>query len=376
MKLAIDRRLLKGFDWGLPVVAIIISLISIATIYSATRPVIDSEQQSFYLRQLYWFCFGFIGFLFIIMIDYRHIIRFAYILFMVGVAMLIIVIFFGRAGMGAQRWLMIGPLSFQPSEFFKILFIITLSRYLSETAQHGLFNLKELLKIFAIFVVIPFILIIKQPDLGTAVMLILFFITMVMVAGVKKRIAILTIIVCLISIPFIGNIMWDNLRDYQKHRLAAFIEPSADPRGVGYHIIQSKVTIGSGGLFGKGYMKGTQGPLRFLPERHTDFIFSIFAEEWGFIGCVFLFGLYIFLLMKGFDTAKKARDIEGRFLALGATSALSFYFIINVGMTLGMVPVVGIPLPFFSYGGTAMLSNFIALGIIENVRMRRSFALY
>lgn len=376
MKLAIDRRLLKGFDWGLPVVAIIISLISIATIYSATRPVIDSEQQSFYLRQLYWFCFGFIGFLFIIMIDYRHIIRFAYILFMVGVAMLIIVIFFGRAGMGAQRWLMIGPLSFQPSEFFKILFIITLSRYLSETVQHGLFNLKELLKIFAIFVVIPFILIIKQPDLGTAVMLILFFITMVMVAGVKKRIAILTIIVCLISIPFIGNIMWDNLRDYQKHRLAAFIEPSADPRGVGYHIIQSKVTIGSGGLFGKGYMKGTQGPLRFLPERHTDFIFSIFAEEWGFIGCVFLFGLYIFLLMKGFDTAKNARDIEGRFLALGATSALSFYFIINVGMTLGMVPVVGIPLPFFSYGGTAMLSNFIALGIIENVRMRRSFALY
>jgi len=372
----IDRRLLKGFDLSLPIIAIIISLIGIATIYSATRPVFDSEQQSFCVRQLYWLFTGLAGFLFIIMIDYKYLIRSSYILFGIGIMMLVITLLFGRSGMGAQRWITVGPFSFQPSEFFKLIFIFTISRYLSEEIHDGLFNLKKIIKTFAIFVFIPFILIIKQPDLGTAIMLLLFFVGMVMVCGVKRRVAIVATIVCIISLPFVGNILWDNLRDYQKQRIVAFREPSADPRGVGYHVIQSKITIGSGGLFGKGYMKGTQGPLRFLPERHTDFIFSIFAEEWGFAGCVILFLLYAFLIMKGFDTAKNASDISGRFLAFGATLALSSYFIVNVGMTLGLIPVVGIPLPFFSYGGTAMLSNFIALGIIENVRMRRSFALY
>jgi rod shape determining protein RodA len=184
------------------------------------------------------------------------------------------------------------------------------------------------------------------------------------------------IIIGLISLPFVGNILWGGLKGYQKQRLIAFIDSGADPAGVGYHITQSKVSIGSGGLLGKGYLKGTQGPLRFLPERHTDFIFSIFAEEWGFLGCTVLFMMYLFLILKGFDTAKRARDQAGRFLALGVTFIFSFYFIINVGMTLGIVPVVGVPLPLISYGGTALLSNFLALGIIENVRMRRFLLFY
>lgn len=372
----IDRRLLRNFDWSIPLVAVLISLIGVATIYSATRPVLETEQQTFYLRQLYWVGVSLIGFFVVISIDYRYLIRFAYPLFFAGIILLVIVLFAGKKGMGAQRWISLGLLSFQPSEFFKLFFIVALSRYLSGTEQGKLLGLKELTKIFALFVMVPFILILKQPDLGTAIMLLLLFLSMVMMAGVKRRIAVITLIIGLISLPFIGNLLWENLRDYQRQRLVAFVEPEADPHGVGYHITQSKITIGSGGFLGKGYQKGTQGPLRFLPERHTDFIFSIFAEEWGFVGSIVLFSLYLFLIIKGFDTVKKARDISGVFIVLGVTLAFSFYFIINVGMTLGMVPVVGMPLPLVSYGGTAMLSNFLALGIIENVRMRRSFVYY
>ncbi len=372
----IDRRLLRNFDWSIPIVAVLISLIGVATIHSATRPVLDAQQQTFYLRQLYWIVLSLIGFLIVISIDYKYFVRFAYILFLIGIVLLVIVLFVGKKGMGAQRWIMFGPFSFQPSEFFKLFFIIAFSRYLSTTEQMIPLGLKELVRILVVFVILPFILIIKQPDLGTAIMFLLLFLGMVMMAGVRKRIVVIAIIIGFVSMPFIGSILWENMRGYQKQRLVAFIEPKADPHGIGYQITQSKITIGSGGFIGKGYLKGTQGPLRFLPERHTDFVFSIFAEEWGFTGSVVLFSLYLFLIMKGLDTVKKARDMTGSFIVLGITFAFSFYFVINVGMTLGMVPVVGIPLPLFSYGGTAMLSNFLALGFIENVRMRRSFVYY
>jgi rod shape determining protein RodA len=219
------------------------------------------------------------------------------------------------------------------------------------------------------------VFILKQPDLGTALILLFIFISMIMTAGVKKKIILITVVVSMIALPFAGNFLWKGLKGYQKQRIIAFIDPQADPRGIGYHVKQSKVSIGSGGLIGKGYMKGTQGPYRFLPEKHTDFIFSIFAEEWGFFGSVGLFMMYFFIIWRGLDTAKRARDLEGSFLALGVTYMFAFYFFINVGMTLGMIPVVGVPLPLMSYGGTAMLSNFLAISIIENVRMRR-FALY
>jgi rod shape determining protein RodA len=179
----------------------------------------------------------------------------------------------------------------------------------------------------------------------------------------------------LISLPFVGSILWGELKGYQKRRIIAFIDPYVDPQGVGYHINQSKVSIGSGGFLGKGYLKGTQGALRFLPERHTDFIFSVFAEEWGFVGTLFLFLLYLYIILRGLDTVRRARDPAGSFLALGVTSMLFFYCVINIGMTLGIVPVVGVPLPFMSYGGTALVSNFFALGILVNVRMRR-FSLF
>jgi rod shape determining protein RodA len=252
---------------------------------------------------------------------------------------------------------------------------MAVSRYLSNIGQEAVIGYRRLTMIFTVFFIVPAVLVLRQPDLGTSLMLFFIFIAMVMSAGLKRRIIIITVIFGLISLPFIGNILWEGLKGYQKKRIIAFIDPQADPQGIGYHITQSKVSVGSGGLLGKGYLKGTQGPYRFLPENHTDFIFSIFAEEWGFLGNIVLFMLYFFIIWRGFDTAKKARDMEGCFLSLGITFMFSFYFFINVGMTLGILPVVGVPLPLMSYGGTALLSNFLALGVIENVRMRR-FALY
>jgi rod shape determining protein RodA len=357
------------------VVLIGISLIGVMTIYSSTRPVLNTEQQTFYMRQLYWIVLSLLSFIIVASIDYKWYIRLAYPVYILGIILLIAVLLVGKKGMGAQRWIDLGFLSFQPSEFFKLISIVALSRYLSGMPQGADLGFKELTKIFSIFFIFPALLILKQPDLGTTVILFFIFLSLVVAAGLKKRIIIISIIISLISLPFVGNIIWGGLKGYQKQRIVAFIDPQADPQGIGYHVTQSKVTVGSGGFLGKGYMKGTQGPYRFLPENHTDFIFSIFAEEWGFLGSVFLFLLYLFIIWRGFDTAKNARDREGCFLALGVTFMFSFYFFINIGMTLGMMPVVGVPLPLLSYGGTALLSNFLAFSIIENVRMRK-FSLY
>ncbi len=371
----IDRRLINNFDWSILLVAIVLSLVGVMTIYSATRPVLDAVQKLFYMRQLYWILLSLFTFTVLITIDYKWLVKYAYLIFFLGVILLIIVLVAGKRGMGAQRWIHLGFLSFQPSEFFKVFFIIALSRYLSFMKHGTMLGLRELSGMIAVFFILPAILILKQPDLGTALILLFIFIAMILAAGTRKKIILTVIIIGLISLPFAGKVAWDGLKDYQKLRIIAFIDPQADPQGVGYHVQQSKISIGSGGFLGKGYMKGTQGPYRFLPENHTDFIFSIFAEEWGFTGSLFLFFLYFYIIWRGFDTAKKARDMEGRFLALGVTFMFALYFVINVGMTLGIMPVVGVPLPLMSYGGTALLSNFIALSIIENVRMRR-FALY
>ena len=371
----IDRRLLNNFDWVTLLLAVVLSLVGVMTIYSATRPVHDVAQKTYYVKQLYWISLSIISFLVLVSIDYKWYIRFAYPIFFVGVILLVIVLVAGRKGMGAQRWINLGFLSFQPAEFFKIFFILAISRYLSQIEQAGGIGFRYMLKMTIFFLIIPAVLILKQPDLGTALIVSFIFVTMVVTAGAKKKIMIITLVVGLLALPFAGKIMWDGLKEYQKHRIIAFIDPQADPQGVGYHINQSKITIGSGGFFGKGYLQGTQGPYRFLPENHTDFIFSIFAEEWGFTGSTALFLMYALVIMRGFDTARKARDREGCFLVLGVTFMFSFYFFINVGMTIGLMPVVGAPLPLMSYGGTALLSNFLALSIIANVRMRR-FALY
>jgi rod shape determining protein RodA len=366
----IDRRLIKNFDWITFALVALLSLMGILTIYSATRsPLPGGEMPSYYIKQLYWLLMSVVAMMAIVSFDYIWLKRFSYVLYGLGIFLLLLVFFHGRTGMGAQRWLNIGIFSFQPSEVFKLFYVITISRYLSET--QGKVGLVSLLKAFFLLAFVPVVMVIKQPDLGTAVILLLVFFSLISTKGFQKKVVALIILIGLISIPFIGNIMWEGLKDYQKNRLVAFLEPEVDPAGIGYHINQSKVAIGSGHFIGKGYLKGTQGPFRFLPEKHTDFIFAVFAEEWGFAGSSFLLLVYLALILRGLDTARKAKDEFGSLLAIGISFMFTIYFFINIGMTLGIMPVVGVPLPFMSYGGTSLLANFIAAGILISVRTRR-----
>jgi len=365
----IDRRLLKNLDWVTLSLIIALSLAGIMTIFSATRPPIHGEMPSYYIRQSYWLILSLIALIASVSFDYVWLRRFSYILYGIGLFLLLCVLFLGRTGMGAQRWLNLGVMSFQPSEVFKLFYLIAISHYLSERC--GSVGFIALLKAFFLLAFIPLLLIVNQPDLSTAVVLLTVFLAMIASKGLQKKVVVLFILIGVVSAPFLGNIFWEGLKEYQKNRLVAFLEPEVDPSGIGYHINQSKVAIGSGQFLGKGYMKGTQGPLRFLPERHTDFIFSIFAEEWGFAGSLLLLLVYLTFILRGIDTARKAKDEFGRLLATGISFMFTTYFFINIGMSLGVMPVVGVPLPFMSYGGTALLTNFIAAGMLINIRMRR-----
>ncbi|GAB4414014.1 MAG: rod shape-determining protein RodA [Thermodesulfovibrionales bacterium] len=367
--LRIDRRLIKNFDWVTLSLILLLSLAGVMTIFSATRPPVSDEMPSYYIKQSYWLIFSLIALTASVSFDYVWLRRFSYILYGLGLFLLLCVLFLGRTGMGAQRWLNLGILSFQPSEVFKLFYLIAVSHYLSE--RRGRVGFISLFKTFFLLAFIPLLMIIKQPDLSTAVILLAIFLSIIAAKGLQKKVAVMIILIGLVSVPFLGHIFWEGLKDYQKNRLVAFLEPEIDPSGIGYHINQSKVAIGSGQFLGKGYLNGTQGPLRFLPERHTDFIFSIFAEEWGFAGSLLLLLIYLTFILRGIDTARKAKDEFGRLLAIGISFMFTAYFFINIGMTLGIMPVVGIPLPFMSYGGTALLTNFIATGMLINIRMRR-----
>ena len=371
----IDRRLIQNFDWLTLAIVILVSIIGILTIFSATRQPSAGEaaQASFYMKQMVWLIISILALILFVSFDYVWLGRIALPVYLTGLILLLIVLISGRTGMGAQRWISLGPLSFQPSEFFKLMFIIMLSNYYSFSREP--LGVTGLLRVFFFIVFIPFVLLFKQPDLGTAIVALLIFISVSLAKGLHKKVIIMIVVIGMISLPFLGNIMWTGLKDYQKNRLIAFIEPEVDPSGIGYHINQSKIAIGSGEFLGKGFLNGTQGPFRFLPEKHTDFIFAVFAEEWGFVGSLFLLALYLLLIMRGLDTASKAKDDFGRLLALGITFMFCVYFFVNVGMTLGIMPVVGIPLPFMSYGGTALLSNYISIGVLINIRTRR-FSLF
>ncbi len=371
--IALDRRTIQNFDWFTFGLVVFMTFIGILTIYSTTRPLGTEENPNFYLKQIIWFGIA-IGMLIVCAsIDYSWFSRVSLPLYITGIVTLVLVLFIGKTGMGAKRWLQIGPLNFQPSEFFRLVFIIMFARHM--TTFKGRLHFMDIIKSFAMYLLLPVALIIKEPDLGSAMILVFMFLSILFIRGIYRKAMVIVIVIGIISAPFLGKIVWSQLKDYQKNRLIAFVKPEVDPSGIGYQIEQSKVTIGSGRFLGKGYMKGTQGPFRFLPEKHTDFIFSVFAEEWGFIGCAALLVAYLILLLRGVDTALRAKDDFGRITSLSIVIMFFIYFVINIGMTIGMMPVVGVPLPFMSYGGTSLVSNFAAAGILINVRMRR-FALF
>jgi rod shape determining protein RodA len=362
----IDRRLITNFDWGFLFLVLLIAGIGVVNISSATASY-SMQDTSYALRQIYWILIGICIVIMVCSIDYHLFEDMAYWFYGILILLLLVVLLMGKTSMGATRWLHLGFVSFQPSELMKIVIIMVYAHYLSNFTAPGGLTLKELVNPFLLLAG-PAILIMKQPDLGTATLVVLIAFSMLLYAGVRFR-TIVTLLLAGLPTIFLG---WHYyLRGYQKERLLNFLNPERDPLGSGYHIIQSKIAVGSGGLTGKGFMQGTQSQLRFLPEQHTDFAFSVFSEEWGFAGCLVMLLLYLALILWGLNIARRCNDNFGSLLAVGVTAMLFWHIVINVGMVIGIFPVVGVPLPLFSYGGTSMITSMVGLGILLNIRMRK-----
>jgi rod shape determining protein RodA len=358
----IDRRLLQNVDWALIAVAFGLVIMSAATLASLH---VGRAGGSVVIRQLIWFLVGLVALILLGSLDYRRLVRAAPAIYLLGLIGLAAVFVLGRTVSGARRWVVFGPLSIQPSELFKVCFLLMVVWAItSRWAQPvGKTTLVLTLPILAV----PTVLIIKQPDLGTALLLVPVLAILLIGAGMRLKLLGGLALASLAAMP----LAWFALKEYQRERILVFLDPFRDPLGSAYNVIQAKIAIGSGQLLGKGVAGATQSRLAFLPERHTDFIFAVFAEMWGFVGCLVLLFCYVLLLLRGFDIAASAREPVGRLLALGATSLIAAQVLINVGMVTGLLPVVGIPLPMMSYGGSSMVASFMTLGLLLSVRMRQ-----
>lgn len=356
------------------VISVLICIIGILSIYSGTYQKEGEFWQDIYKRQILWVMVGVAIFFLMANFNHRYLWDWTYILYAVVVFFLFLVFILGIVRLGAQRWLKVLWFNFQPSEMAKLMAVIFLARYFSRKSESNTRLLSGRLGLFRalilpfIFIAVPMFLIIEQPDLGSGLMLLFTLIAMLYLSQVRLRYIILFLLIILLMLP----VSWHFLRGYQKERLLVFLNPNVDPLGAGYTIIQSKIAIGSGGIFGKGWLGGTQSQLHFLPEAHTDFIFATFAEEWGLIGCIILLTLYYLLIRQGFSIAKKANDYFAKLLAYGISLMLALQVFINIAMNLGLAPVVGLPLPFMSYGGSSLFVSFAALGIMVNIDRTRS----
>jgi rod shape determining protein RodA len=361
-----DRRLVKYFDWGLLGMTVLLGFLGLVTLYSAVTSASPTPQKIYYFKQLVWYCAGLIVMVISFLINYKLLDRWANAIYAICILLLICVLLFGKYAGGARRWLILGPLSIQPSEFVKIAVIICLARYYSKIANIRGLNLRELLTPL-ILAAIPIFLIVRQPELGTAMLVVLIAGSMTVFVKIERRSFLYIIASCTITIPMV----WFFLKGYQKKRILTFLNPDRDPLGAGYHIIQSKIAIGSGMISGKGFLKGTQNALSFLPEQHTDFIFSVLAEEMGFVGSVIPLLIFMMLIIWGLNVAYRCRDPFGTILAVGISSMIFWQVFINVGMAMGLMPIVGVPLPFISYGGSSIVAMMICIGLLMNVSMRR-----
>ncbi len=362
----IDRRLFANFDFVLLLLILLVCTMALFNLYSASYPPKPYGIPP-YLKQAYFFLIGFFFCLVIISFDYQNLHFLNYPFYISVVILLLLAYFVGSKAGGAQRWINLGFFKLQPSEPAKLMLVISLASYYSRKEVIDGYSLKQLLMPI-VLTAIPFLLILLQPDLGTALMLGIIFVSMTLFVKLKMS----TIITLGGSGLAVVLFAWEELlRPYQKQRIQTFLNPEADKMGHGYQIVQSKIAVGSGGQLGKGYMEGTQGHLHFLPERHTDFAFSVWGEEWGFVGCLFFLGCYFFMLLWGLYAAIHARDRFGVLLAFGVVMLIFWQAVINLLMILGFLPVVGIPLPLVSYGGSSLLTTVLGLGILMNVRMRR-----
>ncbi len=364
----IDRRLIQNFDWALLLLAVAITVVGIVSLYSAVYQAHSGTGQgAVYNKQLFWLGTGVLALLLMLIPDYRAFERFAYPIYWLGVGLLVAVLFVGTVAKGSQRWLAAGPITIQPSELVKLAVVIALARYFHRNRQAGGYGLLDLVRPLVI-IGIPFLLVLKQPDLGTAVLIALIGGTTLLFVNVHLK-SVLTMFAAGLATVFVA---WKYLlHDYQRMRVRTFLDPEMDPLNSGYQAIQSKIAVGSGGLFGKGFLHGTQTQLNFLPEQQTDFIFSVTAEEWGFLGAGIVLLLYMVLILYSLNVARSSKDGFGALLGAGIAGMLFWPVFVNVGMVLGFLPIVGVPLPLMSYGGSSLVVTYAALGLLMNVRMRR-----
>jgi len=353
---------------------IAIILLGLIALYSAASENVRVSKDICYDQML---CAGFGLLIMFLMgkVDYKRFYDFAYVFYWLNVLLLIFVLLGGRHALGARRWMDIAGISFQPSEITKLSLILALGRYLSHRRPALSFDFLTTAQVLFRELIVPLLitgtlmlLIFKQPDLGTSLLLFGIFIVMVFASGLEYRYVVGFLVLCISLMPF----AWGILKEYQKDRLLVFLNPNIDPLGAGYTIIQSKIAIGSGQLFGKGWLEGTQNQLNFLPERHTDFIFSVIGEEWGLLGAIVLIYLYFILINTGIDIASKIKDKFGQLVTVGIVTILTLQVIINIGMVMGLFPIVGLTLPFVSYGRSSLLIFLIMMGFLLNLSQRRS----
>ena len=369
----VDRRLIRNLDFPLIIAVLIMCGIGLVFVYSATHGGVGHGQPidpfSFVKRQLAAFFVGIACVMVILTIDYNLVRRAHYFLYWGTIALLVLVLVFGRRVSGAERWLKIGPAVVQPSEMAKIAVILTLSNRLADADMNSRYDLI----IAFLHVALPTGLVLLQNDLGTAIVFVGITIAMLFVAGMRPRDLLAIIAIGALASPVVFFL---GLKDYQRARILTFINPYADPTGTGYNVIQSTIAIGSGGFFGKGLFRSTQVRLNFLPAHHTDFIFSVIGEELGFLGGVAVLAVYAVILWRCLQTAAVAKDTFGQLVAAGVASMILIHVLINVGMTMSLMPVTGIPLPFVSYGGSSLVANLIAIGFVLNINMRRHKILF
>ncbi len=359
-----ERRLYHHIDWALLIAVLALCALGVAMIYSTSSDPTRGNS-NLYLTQLYAIAIGLFAMVCTLSLDYRTFTDKSHLIYVGLLACLAYVLFLGSVQMGARRWISIGGLNLQPSEFAKAGVALVLAKYFGET--RGAPSWTDL-AIAGGLTALPLALIAREPDLGTAVTLLPVFFAVAYLAGMRMRI----FGYLALSLVLLAPVAWKfALKDYQKGRISSFLDPSQDARGAGYQQIQARITVGSGGLTGKGYMQGTQGQLRFLPVAHNDFIFSVLAEEQGFAGVIAALGLYLFVILRSLEAARLAKDRLGSYLVLGVLASFTFQVIYNITMSAGLAPVKGLTLPLMSYGGSSMIATLAGFGLVLNVRMRR-----
>jgi rod shape determining protein RodA len=359
-----ERRLSFHIDWALLAAVASLCAIGLVMIYSTTYAGDGAGPQ--FWTQLYALALGAIALVICLSIDYRALAEHSLITYGLFCGLLLYVMFFGAVRGGARRWIDLGIFNLQPSEFGRIVVALILAMYFGENRRGA--RMTGDLALGAVLVAVPFVLIVRQPDLGTAATLLPVFVGIAYVAGMRMRL----LAVAALTGVLLAPVAWSYaLQDYQKERITTFVNPERDSRGAGYQQIQARVTVGSGGLTGKGFRAGTQGQYKFLPVAHNDFIFSVLAEEWGFIGVLVALGLYLFVVLRSFEAARLAKDRLGAYLVAGITCGFAFQVIYNITMSAGLAPVKGLTLPLMSYGGSAVIATLAGFGLILNVRMRR-----